>query len=222
MVRPKKSTSQFTERAPDKIIEVAIDLFSRYGFKGTSIRQIAKASGLTTSTLYYYFGTKGGLLAAIEAHTIKPMMLELRKVYALELPALDRLALLLKTHLTYIGTHQKESRIFFLNEEFLPTSNKDFNKKHQREIFIMYRAEVERVLFAVGRKKDSTVATFCTFGVMMWLLRWYRSEGRFSMEDVINKIIQYVLCAITGDVSQSDTTTSSAGMASQREYASPP
>lgn len=42
------------EGSKDKIIEVAIDLFSTMGFKGTSISDIANAMGMSISNIYYY------------------------------------------------------------------------------------------------------------------------------------------------------------------------
>jgi TetR/AcrR family transcriptional regulator, cholesterol catabolism regulator len=198
MGRPKNSGSETSGRTAKKLIEVAIDLFSSKGFKGTSIRDIARETGLTTSAIYHNFGTKGGLLAAIGTQTIEPLLQELRRVYALDLPPVDRFKLLLRTHLTFIGTHRKESKIFFVGGETLPLGERDLDKRRQREIFFMYRAEIARLMSSMGRKGNAAVATFCTFGTMMWFLTWYRPEGRFSMEDVINDIIEYILHGILG------------------------
>lgn len=46
---------------PDRICFEASHLFARYGFEGVSMRQVAEASGVTMSTLYYHFGTKEDL-----------------------------------------------------------------------------------------------------------------------------------------------------------------
>ena len=42
----------------DKILEVALELFSRHGFAGTSIRQIAKKVGIRESAIYNHFPSK--------------------------------------------------------------------------------------------------------------------------------------------------------------------
>lgn len=46
----------------DAIIERAAELFAQKGFAATSIREIAEAAGVTKPTLYYYFGSKEGLI----------------------------------------------------------------------------------------------------------------------------------------------------------------
>ena len=52
-------------KTPQKIIDAAVKLFAVNGFKGTSIRNIAKITGMTISNIYYYLGNKEGLLFAI-------------------------------------------------------------------------------------------------------------------------------------------------------------
>lgn len=49
----------------EAIAERAAELFSEKGFAATSIREIAEAAGVTKPTLYYYFGSKEGLVRHI-------------------------------------------------------------------------------------------------------------------------------------------------------------
>ncbi|WFD11948.1 TetR/AcrR family transcriptional regulator [Tepidibacter hydrothermalis] len=48
-----------------KILEISLDLFSKQGFKGTSIRQIANAVGIKGASIYNHFGGKEEILQAI-------------------------------------------------------------------------------------------------------------------------------------------------------------
>lgn len=48
-----------------QIIEVAVDLFSRRGFQGTTTREIAQAAGVNEATIFRHFATKSDLYAAI-------------------------------------------------------------------------------------------------------------------------------------------------------------
>ena len=111
---PKKNIHEpdITGNTPRKLIDVAIDLFSRKGFKGTSIRDIAAEMGMTTSNIYHYFGTKSGLLSAIERQTLEPIMQEFRRIKDLNMPPLERFTLLIRTHINYMDTHRKESKIY--------------------------------------------------------------------------------------------------------------
>jgi TetR/AcrR family transcriptional regulator len=49
------------------ITEAALALFSRRGYESTGIQEVVDAAGITKPTLYYYFGSKQGLLEAVVA-----------------------------------------------------------------------------------------------------------------------------------------------------------
>lgn len=47
-----------SERSREKILEAALRLFSRQGYRGTSIREIADGAGISTGNLYHQFPDK--------------------------------------------------------------------------------------------------------------------------------------------------------------------
>ena len=42
----------------EKIIDAAVDLFEKKGYKATTIREIGKKAGVNPGHLYYYFDKK--------------------------------------------------------------------------------------------------------------------------------------------------------------------
>ncbi len=53
------------EARREQLIDVAIDLFSRRGFKGTTTKEIASAAGVTEAIIFRHFATKEQLYTAI-------------------------------------------------------------------------------------------------------------------------------------------------------------
>ncbi len=53
-----------------RILEAALDLFSRQGFHRTSTRQVAEVAGLAEGTIFNYFPTKKDLLVAVMAQIV--------------------------------------------------------------------------------------------------------------------------------------------------------
>jgi len=49
----------------DRILESALDLFSQRGYAATGVYDIARAAGIEKTALYWHFGSKEGLLAAV-------------------------------------------------------------------------------------------------------------------------------------------------------------
>ena len=57
-----------TEDAPDmreRILDAAEDHFSRHGFWGVTVREVAQEAKVDTALLHYYFKTKRGLFDAV-------------------------------------------------------------------------------------------------------------------------------------------------------------
>jgi AcrR family transcriptional regulator len=49
----------------EEILEVALEVFARTGYRGTSLREVAELTGLTQAGLLHHFGTRENLLAEV-------------------------------------------------------------------------------------------------------------------------------------------------------------
>jgi AcrR family transcriptional regulator len=68
-----------TTGAPDtrqRLIDVAVDLFTRYSFAGTSLQMIADELGFTKAAIYHHFRTREQLLDAV----VEPILDRLRVI----------------------------------------------------------------------------------------------------------------------------------------------
>lgn len=59
-----RGVSKDPEMARRKILDAAIDLFSRQGYRATSTEQVAEEAGYGQATVFFHFKTKEGLLKA--------------------------------------------------------------------------------------------------------------------------------------------------------------
>lgn len=60
----------------DRVIGVAIDLFTRHSYAGTSLQMIADEMGFTKAAIYHHFRTREQLLIAV----LEPLLAELGQV----------------------------------------------------------------------------------------------------------------------------------------------
>lgn len=49
----------------ERLLQAALELFSRRGYAATSVREIVESAGVTKPVLYYHFGSKEGLYLAL-------------------------------------------------------------------------------------------------------------------------------------------------------------
>jgi len=57
--------SELDERTRYRLLRAAVQVFDRKGYASASVREIVEAAGVTKPALYYHFGSKEGVLAAI-------------------------------------------------------------------------------------------------------------------------------------------------------------
>ena len=63
--RPSKDRAAGTADTRDSILDAAEDLFSKHGFYGVTIREVAREAGVDTALVHYYFGAKRSLFDAV-------------------------------------------------------------------------------------------------------------------------------------------------------------
>lgn len=63
--RPKKSKATAAGETRDAILNAAEDLFSKHGFYGVTIREVAREAGVDTALVHYYFGAKKELFDSV-------------------------------------------------------------------------------------------------------------------------------------------------------------
>jgi TetR/AcrR family transcriptional regulator, regulator of cefoperazone and chloramphenicol sensitivity len=62
--------SQRGEDSRQRIIDAALDVFSRHGFEGASTRMLAQSAGVNLAAIAYYFGGKEGLYQAVAEYVV--------------------------------------------------------------------------------------------------------------------------------------------------------
>ena len=61
----------------EKLLSCALDLFYARGYDAVGIQEIVDAAGVTKPTMYYYFGSKKGLLEDLIQGIFNDLMEEL-------------------------------------------------------------------------------------------------------------------------------------------------
>lgn len=62
--RPDKRR-ELGAKSRDDILNAALSIMSQFGYEGASVSKIASESGLPSSSIYWHFGSKSGVLAAV-------------------------------------------------------------------------------------------------------------------------------------------------------------
>jgi AcrR family transcriptional regulator len=71
-----KQTIAAEQGRRDRILDAAEDMFAEHGFEGTSLRDIVLRAKVNLATVYYYFGSKQGLMEAVLKRQFGPLRQE--------------------------------------------------------------------------------------------------------------------------------------------------
>lgn len=86
----------------EAILRAATSLFSRYGFRKTSIDQLAQEAQVAKPTVYAYFKDKDELFAAVCEHVMAEVLAAAQQASQSELPVAERLAAMLSAKFTTV------------------------------------------------------------------------------------------------------------------------
>ncbi|TNF69062.1 MAG: TetR family transcriptional regulator [Gammaproteobacteria bacterium] len=113
--------------AANHLIEVASDLFAKYGFDSVSVRQIAKASDLNIASISYYFGSKDELYVACAKDLVRYLLEKIEAFNEKDYPdANERLNAYLKQRIaTYLDPRASIIFNLYLREKLTPTKAYD-------------------------------------------------------------------------------------------------
>jgi AcrR family transcriptional regulator len=174
-------------------------IFRDRGFDATSVSDIARALGFTKAGLYHHFESKEALLFEIMMFGLDKVRDEvILPVRAIRDPE-ERLRQLILRHARI--TTRAQGAVAHLQDEIraLPPAARKQIEHRMRVYFDLVRSTLDE-LHASGRLRqvDRTVATFSVIGMILWLPRWFRQDGRLTQEQVAEHIANLALGGLIG------------------------
>src|SRR5262245_46879734 len=180
-----------------EICRTAAQLFRDRGFDATSVSDVARALGMTKAGLYHYFESKEALLFEIMSYGLDRVRDEVVvPIRAIRDPE-ERLHQIVIRHAS-IAT-QGRGAVTHLNDEIRalpPASRRQLEERMRKYVEIVRDTLAE--LKASGRLRDvdPTVAAYSLIGMILWLPRWFRQDGRLTQQQVAKEMAKLVLSGL--------------------------
>ena len=184
------------------VLKTAAAIFAEKGYHSTSIRDIARATKMSLSGLYYYFRSKEELLFLIQDYCFSTVIDDCRRLLEGVAEPVPRLKLLIENHLNYFVQNMNEMKV--LSHEANAIGGDLFkkvnNKKRQYVDLVM--ALLEEIAHAYRINDiDIRVATFSLFGMMNWIYNWYNPRKDVDVAGLSQNITRLFLSGFLGDKS---------------------
>ena len=212
--RVEPFTRQHDEKL-QQILKCSAKIFAEKGFHRTSIRDIARATGMSLAGLYYYFRTKEELLFLIQERCFLTLLQRWEKAAGSDADVRVRIRVFAENHLGFFLHNMHEMKVMAHEDESL-------TGEFQEKMLILKRRYVKILMDLLGelqgresgRVVDLRAATFSLFGMMNWIYTWYHPKRDLPLALLIEQMLRiYFFGVLEGGKIQQPwfTAPSSAG-----------
>jgi len=197
--RLETSTRHYDEKL-QQILKTSAKIFATKGFHRTSIRDIARATGMSLAGLYYYFRTKEELLYLIQERCFLTLLQKWEGGNAPHTDVRSRICLFAENHLGFFLHNMYEMKVMAREDESL-------TGEFQEKILILKRRYVKILMDLIkelqsqesGPGFDLRTATFSLFGMMNWVYTWYNPKRDRSLSELLDQMLRiYFLGLLKG------------------------
>ena len=180
-----------------QILDAATELFAARGYAGTSLQDVASATGLTRPALYHYFSSKEALLLRLVSEATVGPAGELREIGQREgASATERLHDMAASVARLQARHPERFRMLIRSEAELPAELSDAYDASRRAVLRAVTAVIEEGIRA-GRFRpvDARVAALGLIGMWNWVAWWFRPD-RESADAVADQLADMAIAAL--------------------------
>jgi AcrR family transcriptional regulator len=178
------------------VYRIAAEIMCQKGYEGTSMNDIAEAAGLTKAGIYHYIRGKEDLLFEIMTYAMdnldQRVIAPAREIADAE----ERLRKIVEGHTRSLLEGVGAITIVLEEMAALTAAHRRIIKARKRAYFDFIRQTLQQ-LESEGklRNVNHTTAAFSLLGMILWISRWYRRDGKLSADQVMK---DYVDIAMNG------------------------
>jgi len=165
--------------------DAALTLFAKYGYHGTSMKDIAKVLRMRAPSLYNHVAAKQDLLRDIVVATHELADRELRAAIASSDDVAEQLRRATEVHVRFHTRHPREWRVASREIEHLDeparTHVRTMRRNFESLVISTIERGVEQGIFSVTNAK---LTAYAIFRMSAGVAQWYRPGAEFSDSEI--------------------------------------
>lgn len=194
----KRKTPESSRNAPgtprrskrEKVLNKAAELFSRHGFDGTSMRDIASAVDMLPGSLYYHFPSKEDMLLEIHERVVAGMVERVRAAIHEVTDPWERVERAAVAHLE--GLLESGNLVTIISPNF-PDEREELNaklKSHRDAYEALFRDLFDAVELPEGTNRH--LLRLQLLGALNWVPVWFDPGGRLTPAEIARSFVRSV------------------------------
>jgi len=181
-------------RRADEIIDAAARVFAERGYHGTTTQAIADVLGMRQASLYYYFPSKEAALEEVCARGTDGFVEAAERVMRMDVPPLEKLRLLIGSHLTPIETMPDYVRVFINERRYLPDASRRRVGRKSRRIERIFEQVIQAGIDdgSIRPGTDARLAMLAVLGMCNAAINWREADRDRDHHRIANGFAELV------------------------------
>jgi len=182
-----------------RLVSTAAEIFSKRGFRATSMKEIAAAVGMSKPTIYHYFTSKEELLVRIYSDVLDESLDAARDTVAAAPTPLDAIRDLIASRVAYTCRNQALLKVCFEEEHELPAELAEQVLERRRAFEDFFGDALAAHLEAhpkVSLGMPPKIYVNMCLGAVNWCYKWYRPTGPSTPEELGRQIAASLTAAL--------------------------
>ncbi|WP_141433142.1 TetR/AcrR family transcriptional regulator [Bacillus sp. 03113] len=182
-----------------QIIEAAAKSFSLFGYKATTMDQVAKLANVGKGTIYTFFNNKEELFAEIIHSVIQEMKVVAEEAFQANLPFHERIHAVLFQILEFRKKHQLMIKLFQEQKEMGTPAVREVLEQVENVILNYMK---DKIIIAVEngevRKCDPELTAFVMLKLYTSLIfEWEKNHPPLTKEQIASLFEQYIFIGLS-------------------------
>jgi AcrR family transcriptional regulator len=176
----------------ESLLDAAVEVFNDRGYDGTSMEDLARAAGITKSSIYHHVRGKEALLGMALDAALAGLFAALDEPASLEGPARSRLEHVLRRSVEVLDAELPNVTLLLRVRGNTPTEQAALERRREfdRRVSDLVAQAVEEG--DVRGDLDPALVTRLLFGTVNSLVDWYRPDHGASAAQVADALVTLV------------------------------
>jgi AcrR family transcriptional regulator len=185
----------------EHLLSVAARVFADQGYHATTMRDLARATGMSLAGMYYYVQGKDELLFRIQERCFQQVLAGANAALAEGATAAERVTRFIEHHVGFFASHMSEMKVLSHEARSLTGARLDRITRLKRRYVDLLTGLIAQLEGDGAVRLDPRLAAYGLFGMMNWIYTWYDPEGPVSPETLAEHFAQLFLTGATGSPS---------------------
>jgi len=181
-----------TEKGKSQVTEIcrkSANLFSSKGYVNATLKDVARAAGISKGGIYHYFTTKEELLFVILYRYMDRTLQELKDKLKATSNSRQKIRIFIEHHISHYRDNLPESRLILHESQNLPSGYWEIIKSKQKEYLGILSSHITNLVEDCENGSPKTnVISYCLMGMCNWPYTWFDPKGKVTPSELAQQI----------------------------------